>query len=564
MYASFKWTSVIISTVFLISLSRCTSMHTTQGGTGSETVIGRIITNDGNPVPATEITLFPEDFDPVSDTTISNFLKDTTDSDGRYSIQLKKLTFKRINLQAVHLQARTRTLIADIDLSTSGDSTFVTDASLHPSTTLKVVLTDSIPDANGYVFIPGSMYHSDLKQGFAIIDSVPAAVIPKIVYKEHLSDSFPLFIAEDILIKPDIVNVVTFRGVIHAATLYINTTASGADVKDNVYNYPLLVELSKENFDFTEARIDGSDLRFTGSGNRSLPFEIEQWNAETQKAVLWVKVDTIYGNDSSHYVEMHWGEPSTTIPLNSSKVFDTSSGFRGVWHLSEEAAGTGTTGLYKDATGRNNGDDFTSSTDRNGIIGYGHTFDGIDDYIPLNNSITNFFKGDGTISLWVNIRDSGGTILSKLDTTPKWNIGESCFYFGDGTDTNTSPGVNGTRPSFVGFHDDYAIAGESVTPGQWHHLVYTWKWNGDSTGTPLYYIDGVKVFLSRDSLKVRLNETPGATARIGQPNNNESYHYFNGSMDELEISSVVRNENWIKLCYQNQYTNKVVRILKTN
>jgi hypothetical protein len=539
-------------------------VHTTQGGTGSETVIGRIITDDGNPVPATEITLFPEDFDPVSNTTLSSYSKDTTDSDGRYSIQLKKSIYKKINLQAVQLQQRTRALIANIDISPSSDSTFVNDAYLRPTSTLKVELADSIPDANGYVFIPGSMYHSDLKQGFAIIDSVPAAVIPKIVYKEHLTDSFPLFIAEDIQIKADIVNVVTFRGVVHTAAIYINTTPSGADVADNVYGFPLLVELSKDNFDFTETRIDGSDLRFTGSDNRSLPFEIEQWNSEKQKAVLWVKVDTIYGNDSSHYVVMHWGEPSITIPLNNAKVFDTSNGFRGVWHLSEEVAGTGTTGLFKDATGRNNGDDFISSTDQAGIIGSGHTFDGIDDYIHVNSPVTNFFKGEVTISLWINIRDSGGTILSKLDTTPGWNKGEVCFYFGDGTDTNTYPGVNGTRPSFVGYHDDYAISGVSITPGSWHYLVYTWKWNGDSTGTKQYFIDGEKVPLSRDSLLARLDENVNSTVRIGQPNKNESFAYFNGSMDELRISAVARNESWIKLSYQNQYTSKVIRILKTN
>jgi hypothetical protein len=563
MYAYYKRVSVIISTVFLVSLPFCTTIHTTQGGTGSETVIGRIITDDGTPVPSTEITVYPENFDPVSDTANASGFKDTTDSDGRYSIQLKTSVFSKVSLQAIHLQQRTRALITDVDISTTGDSTFVTDALLHPTSTLKVVLTDSIPDANGYVFIPGSMYHSSLKQGFAIIDSVPATIVSKILYKENLEDSFPLFVAENILIKPDIVNVVTFRGVVHAATIYINTTPEGANVTSNVYNFPLLITLTKDNFDFTETRLDGSDLRFTGSGNRSLPFEIEQWNAELKQAVLWVNVDTIYANDSSHYIVMHWGEPSITIPLNSSKVFDTTNGFKGVWHLSEEAVGTGTPGLFKDATGKNNGDDFISATDRSGIIGFGHAFNGIDDYIPLNNTITSFFKGEGTISLWVNIRDSGGTILSKLDTTPGWNKGEACFYFGDGRDTSGYPGVNGTLPSFVGYHDDYAISGESVTPGSWHYLAYTWKWN-DSTGTKQYFMDGEKVTFSRDSLLARLEENANSTIRIGQPNRNESFSYFNGSMDELRISAVARNENWIKLSYQNQYTKKVVRILKIN
>jgi hypothetical protein len=563
MYEHLKWAPIVILSVFLTSLLQCTT-HITQGGTGSETVIGRIITDDGNPVSATEITLYPEDFDPVANTTTSNRFKDTTDNDGRYSIQLKEFKFTKFNLQAIHLQQHTRALITNIDISTSGDSTFVTDALLHPTSTLQVVVTDSLPDANGFVFIPGSMYYSSLKQGLAIIDSVPTTVIPKILYKEHSTDSAPLFIAESIEIKPDIVNVVTFKGVLHSSTIYINTTLSGAAIDSNVYDFPLTVKLTKNNFDFTETRSDGSDLRFTGPDNRSLPFEIEQWDTGLGQAVLWVKVDTIFGNDSSHYITMYWGEPSTTIPLNNTKVFDTTNGFKGVWHLSEEAAGTGTPGLFKDATGRNNGDDYISSTDQSGIIGNGHTFNGIDDYIPLNNFITSFFKGEGTISVWVNIRDSGGTILSKLDTTPGWNTGEASFYFGDGTDTTGSPGANGTRPSFVGFHDDYAICSESVTPGSWHYLVYTWKWDGDSTGTKQYFIDGKKVPLSRDSLLARMEESAKTTIRIGQPNQNESFAYFNGSMDELRIAAVVRNENWIKLNYQNQYTQNVIRILRIN
>ena len=160
--------------------------------------------------------------------------------------------------------------------------------------------------------------------------------------------------------------------------------------------------------------------------------------------------------------------------------------------------------------------------------------------------------GDVTIALWINIRDSGGTILSKIDTAASWNKGDASFYFGDGTNTTHTAGLNGMRPSFVGFSDNYAIAGQSIVNDTWSHLVYTWKWNGDSTGTSRYYIDGKEVSLSRDSLSIRIDENNKATIKIGQPNNNESYSYFNGSMDELEISSNVRSSDWIKLSYMNQ------------
>ena len=139
-----------------------------------------------------------------------------------------------------------------------------------------------------------------------------------------------------------------------------------------------------------------------------------------------------------------------------------------------------------------------------------------------------------------------------------WKMGESSFYFGDGTDTHVSPGVNGASPSFVEYTNDYAIAGQSVASDDWQYLVYTWKWNGDSTGTSRYFIDGAEIPLSEDSVTVRIDENSNAMVRIGQPNNNESYSYFKGLMDELEISAVARSADWIKLCYMNQRTGSVL------
>ena len=82
--------------------------------------------------------------------------------------------------------------------------------------------------------------------------------------------------------------------------------------------------------------------------------------------------------------------------------------------------------------------------------------------------------------------------------------------------------------------------------------MFTWKWHGDSTGTSRYFIDGTQVSLSKDSLLVRVGENTKAVLRIGQPNNNESYAFFNGSMDELRLEAVERSADWILLTYRNQ------------
>ncbi len=545
-------TTIILIGLFFTSL-RCTSQQTTgTGGTGSETVIGKIIKQDGTPADLTVVTLYPSDFDPAKVTSSSVSYSDTTGPDGCYRMTVSSAVSNHYTLYAVNLKLRTRTIVPDIQISQNGDSTPVVPATLYNTGSIKVFLPDISIDTRGYVYIPGTSYHSYISNGYALIDSVPEGTIAHIFYNDTTTSNLPQDIAHNVNIQSNITSIVTASGIVYSKKISLNTGSDGADVPEDVVAFPLLVRLSDRNFDFTLTKHDGSDLRFSKSDNSILPFEIERWDATAQKAELWVKVDTIHGNDSSQFIVMYWGETTTYLANNNTPVFDTAEGFRGVWHLGEEAAGIGTMQLYKDATGQSNGDDYISATDQSGIIGYGHTFDGIDDFIPLNHGVTNLLQGDVTLALWVNIQDSGGTILSKTDSTNNWNDGCSSLYFGDGTNAQHNTSLNGTRPSFVAYANDYAIAGQSIVQGTWSHLVYTWKWHGDSTGTARYFINGKEVPLSRDSLMLRVGENSRATIRIGQPNNNESYHYFKGSMDELRISSVVRSAAWIKLCYINQ------------
>lgn len=554
MSSSIRQFSAFMLGCLLLAAIQCSTLS--PGGTGSETVIGKIVLEDGTPAGKTEVSLRPDTFDPTSDLSSYSYI-DTTDSLGRYSFTITAPTINRYTLQAVSLSLRTRTIVPGIDVSAPSKSTVVATTSLHKTGSIKAILFDSSGAANGYVYIPGTTLHAYLENGYATIDSVPAEMISDVNYNENVEMSVSRILAESIEVKPGIATIITFAGAVHATNFFMNTTSGGANVAGNVYGFPLLIRLSNSNFVFNEARADGSDLRFTKSDNSPVPFEIERWDATSQHAEIWVRIDTVYGNDSSHFVTMYWGESAAAMPLYQALVFDTANGFSGVWHMGEEAAGVGTKGLYKDATGRNNGDDYISATDRSGIIGYGHAFNGIDDYILINSPVTNFVKGDLTISVWVNIHDSGGTILSKLDTSLKWKKGESSFYFGDGTNVHTPPGGNGSIPSFVEYTNSYAIAQQPVASDGWHYLVFTWKWNGDSTGTSRYYIDGVEIPLNEDSITVRVDENSNAMVRIGQPDKNESYAFFKGLMDELEIANVVRSADWVKLCYINQRMDNV-------
>lgn len=191
--------------------------------------------------------------------------------------------------------------------------------------------------------------------------------------------------------------------------IYINTTVDGADIPDNVLDFPLLVRLDPSNFDFfSDVADDGADIRFLKPDNTTfLAYEIEHWvdgASDKDTAVVWVKVDTVYGNSGDQYIKMFWNKSGETTTSNSSNVFQDSKNFKAVWHLDSSKTGTGTVDVYHDATSNSNdGDDFVSATVKEGISKYGQEFDGSDDYIGISQSASLDITGDATISGWFKL-----------------------------------------------------------------------------------------------------------------------------------------------------------------
>jgi hypothetical protein len=130
----------------------------------------------------------------------------------------------------------------------------------------------------------------------------------------------------------------------HSGSLCILTTPEGADLPATaiVENFPLLVRLENDFFDFNQAKAHGEDMRFAVDG-KSLPFQIEQWDAEGGKASVWVLVPSIKGN-ARQTLLMFWGNADATSESNAKAVFNDANGYASVWHMSEpvvdDAGGT--------------------------------------------------------------------------------------------------------------------------------------------------------------------------------------------------------------------------------
>jgi hypothetical protein len=119
----------------------------------------------------------------------------------------------------------------------------------------------------------------------------------------------------------------------HVSRVLLNTTAAGADVHEDVHDFPALVRLDSTTCDFANVQPGGRDIRFSrpASGTK-LPYQIDSWDSAGAAAAVWVLVDTIAGNGITE-LRMHWGNPAALDLSHGPSVFDTASGFAGVWHM---------------------------------------------------------------------------------------------------------------------------------------------------------------------------------------------------------------------------------------
>ncbi|KKH97961.1 hypothetical protein EO95_01955 [Methanosarcina sp. 1.H.T.1A.1] len=95
----------------------------------------------------------------------------------------------------------------------------------------------------------------------------------------------------------------------------------------NLTGYQVPINLNSFNFNFSQAKTDGSDLRFF-SGGRTLSYWIETWDPEAEKALIWVKIPFLPANRSTTLL-LKCGNPVAEAVSNGEKTFEFFDGFEG-------------------------------------------------------------------------------------------------------------------------------------------------------------------------------------------------------------------------------------------
>jgi len=521
-----KWMLLLLPCV--LCTMQCSMDPFVEDGSSSEIIAinGGILDTEGKPASDVIVYLIPFQHDPVKES-IDSFCIDTTNGQGIYQIKIPKAKAGVYSIQAVDMLERTRLLHPEVRVFV--DPVIISTDTLRKPGSIKVYLPDSADVINGYVYLPGTTRYKHLNGSnrFVVLDSVPAGLIPAVTYAEDNS-TIRTVIRYEIVIPESDTFVVTMPSWLYSRQLFLNTTATGAQVPRNVLNFPVLVRLTAANFEFSQAKTDGSDIRFTKNDNSLLYYEIETWDASANQAAIWVKVDTVYGNNNTQNIHMAWGSSSAAGVTDAAAVFDTSHAYRGVWHLGKNLQDA----TINSVSGTNYG-----TEDSPGIIGYSRKFD-IGDSIRIPGLAGT--PPSITLSAWANLEmtdDSGSEVVS---------VGNAVLLRMDDTRFNNTWG---TMASFHSNNTHYDfVYRQYLAKTGWHHIAFTID---NITAKQYFYVDGI--LHDSGAITTPINYTGvGKNILLGSRGQGSTIYSFTGLIDEVRISRAALSYDYIKLCYMNQ------------
>ncbi|MCF7732070.1 MAG: DUF2341 domain-containing protein, partial [Akkermansiaceae bacterium] len=313
-----------------------------------------------------------------------------------------------------------------------------------------------------------------------------------------------------------------YQGWRHSGSLCVLTTPEGANLPATAseVNFPLLVRLNKDWFDFNQAKANGDDLRFASAGGAPLAYQIDAWDAAKGTASIWVRVPVIKGN-ARQEIKMYWGKSDAATESKGTAVFNESNGYLSVWHMNDPV---------KDEIGAVESKD-TGTTAAAGIIGKSRHFD-VGKGINGGENITTYPTGPSPHSseVWFKAEQSNASILGWGNDHPQGKVIMQLF----------SPPHIKIECWFSGAD----VAGKSTLPlSQWVHVVHTFQ-NGNSR----IYVNGALDGVSTSTNAPLAIKSPGRMYIGGWYNNFK----FVGDIDEVRISKVTRSADWVKMEYENQ------------
>jgi len=282
----------------------------------------------------------------------------------------------------------------------------------------------------------------------------------------------------------------------------ININASS--ITEPASQVPVLVRLHSGNFDFASVNIDGSDLRFIASDDKTeLKYYVEKFDAVNELAVVWVLMPSLNAADKEAHIWVYSGNEKSPSNSNPSTVLDANTVAK--FQFTEKAflQDSSSTGIV--ATG-------AVTAQKAGLIGESAIFSGAAIVVPANPAIS--AAAGFTWSAWVK--------PTALPQTAK--------FYSQSDVLNLSVDAQTLKLNVAGVE----LVGGEMKPAAWQHVAFTLN-----AGKASVYLNGVEV-------------ASGPVSAVDVSSDISIGEAFTGEMDEIEIAKSARSAGWIKLAATSQ------------
>lgn len=302
----------------------------------------------------------------------------------------------------------------------------------------------------------------------------------------------------------------------------LDTSITGADLKESLSDFPVLVRLHAGNFSyFSEMASGGDDIRIMADDKTPLKFQVEKFDAMGEMALVWVRVPSVQPAATSDGFSIYYGNDNAPKPDGGSAVY--SDTFSLVYHFDDKSP------LAQDSTAYgNNGEAANVEPDHAGWIGASAKLSGSASIrINASPSLTIDPVKGWTFTAWIK---------------PEQLVAES--YVMRAEDSNSAISLLIRDGRLIARYESGGSMAETmptsmVEVGKWVHVGVVLK------------AEKAEIFINgSNTTELPLKLVPMSPAiTLGGMG---SGGFFTGSIDEVQISSIARPVDWIKLSHNSQ------------
>lgn len=302
-----------------------------------------------------------------------------------------------------------------------------------------------------------------------------------------------------------------------------NTTANLGTTATSLNNYPVLITLDSSNFDFSKAKTNGEDIRFTDSdGFVELAYEFDHWDSAAQKAAIWVKVPTVNATNTDS-IYLYYGNAAASDNQRKTLVWNGAP-YAMVQHFSETSGAT-----TNDSTVNGYNGTATGTTIVDGSLGKARSFNGGTDVVNIPNNL-GITTGNITVEARFKATAAAMTdhraLVSLYDPTRKADF--RIFQH------NAGIAIARHKPN-VSWDE---TAQTAITAGQWYNVALVYSGN-----TLSYYLNGV--FQRSVSVSGQGSGTYPIMTAIGNAAFPNSSAGFSGVIDDVKVSRDAKSAAWL-------------------